>query len=523
MFGAKKADIDSVLAMSMSEAVDRLLADTTAPNPPVVMKVDEYYKNPTTGVETYGAKVGETWTTRPYDGGYFESVRMQSMQSWWVAQMIDQEISIREKMVLFWHNHFVSEWTDVLDARMMYRQNDLFRRNVLANFKTLTRDVTLDPAMIRYLNGNTNTRASANENYARELQELFTIGKGPVIAPGNYTNYTEDDVKAAAKVLTGWTDVRDPLGISFTLSKHDTTDKQFSSAYGSTVVKGTNSGDAGARQELDDLLNMIFAQDETARYIVRKLYRYFVYYVIDSTTETNIIKPLAGMLRGNGYNIKPVLATLLKSSHFFDAWNMGCVIRNPIDHAVGTIRQCGIVMPDPATQLYQYANALYAVVSLGANGQMTLCAPPNVAGWPAFWQEPMFYEIWITSDTLPKRNQFTDALTGNGYTYRDSTSKNPVTVVFDPWKFLTFISDPSDVNIIIAEASQYLFPGSLSQDQIDSVGEAMMGTKNYYEWDTKLWPDYTAKPTDTALKNQVAAAIRNLVKTLMDMAEYQLS
>jgi uncharacterized protein (DUF1800 family) len=436
--------------------------------------------------------------------------------------MANQGLSIREKMVLFWHNHFVSEWIDVGEARVMYRQNDLFRRTFLGNFKTLTREVTLDPAMLRYLNGNTNTRASANENYARELQELFTIGKGPVIAPGNYTNFTEDDVKTAAKVLTGWSDVRDPLGVAFTASRHDTTDKTFSSAYNNTVVKG-GTDETGARRELDDLLNMIFAQDETARYIVRKLYRWFVYYVIDDTTERNVIGPLAGMLRSGGYNIKPVLATLLKSAHFFDAWNMGCIIRHPVDHAVGTIRQFNLAMPDPATQLYQLYGAWLYAVSLAANGQMTLLAPPNVAGWPAYWQEPMYYEIWITSDTLPRRDQFTDILCSSGVTLRDAQSKNPVIIAIDAFEFLKYVSDPSDPYKLIDEAARYLLPMTLSQTQKDAVGTALMNTPNYYEWTANVWNPYIADPTNTTKKNLVATRVRGMLKYIMNMAEYQLS
>ena len=113
-------------------------------------------------------------------------------------------------MTLFWHNHFVVEFGDINDARMGYEYCRLLRQHALGNFKQLAKDVTVTPAMLRYLNGNQSTVGAPNENYGRELLELFTVGKGPLIGPGNYTNYTEADVQAAAKVLTGWRDLATP-------------------------------------------------------------------------------------------------------------------------------------------------------------------------------------------------------------------------------------------------------------------------------------------------------------------------
>ena len=118
--------------------------------------------------------------------------------------MLNEQASLREKMVLFWHNHFVTALGTIGDPRYGFRYNALLRKYALGNFKELALAITIDGAMLKYLNGNRNSKAAPDENYARELQELFTIGKGPEIGPGDYTNYTEDDVKAAAKVLTGW-------------------------------------------------------------------------------------------------------------------------------------------------------------------------------------------------------------------------------------------------------------------------------------------------------------------------------
>lgn len=520
VFGATKVDTDAIMKKTVSEAVDTLLASEALPSPPVASK-DEYYKDPITGVETFGKKAGETWVSEKYENK-FEGQRTQSLQAWWLGLMLNQGMSIREKMVLFWHNHFANEAVDVQDSRMMYRQHALLRQFALGNFKDLTREMTLDPAMLRYLNGNTNTKGSPNENYGRELQELFTIGKGPVIAPGNYTNYTEDDIKAASRVLTGWRDVRDPVGITINAGQHDTTDKKFSSAYGNTLIKGTNTGEAGARQELNDLLNMIFAQDETAKFICRKLYRWFIYYVIDDTTEQNVIAPLAQILKSSNYEIKPVLAALLKSAHFYDSVNVGCVIKNPIDLLVGAMKQFGVKFPDAAMLTQQY-NAWSYFVNSATGMQMTVFNPPSVAGWAAYYQEPMFYEIWITSDTLPKRNMLTDTMIASGFQARDAQNKNPILVIIDPFEFLKNITDPSDVYTLIDESVKLLFPLSITQNQVDACGEALMGTKNYSEWTDQVWKPYIGDPNNVTKKALVTNKLRGMWKFMMDLAEYQLS
>ena len=148
--------------------------------------------------------------------------------------MINQDRSIREKMLLFWHNHFATETVDVGNGNLLYKHVNLMRTSALGNFKQLVRDITLDPAMLVYLNGRFNTATAPDENYGRELQELFTIGKE------SNPNYTEADVKAAAKVLTGWrVDTNlNTFPSYFTSSRHDSTNKVFSSFYNNTVITG---------------------------------------------------------------------------------------------------------------------------------------------------------------------------------------------------------------------------------------------------------------------------------------------
>lgn len=511
LFGATPADGTRTAQSSLTNAVDQLLSPWQEPNPPVhYASAQEYYKD-ANGTEYFGANRGETWVTLPYNGT-FDGGRIRSMQAWWTGLMITQDFSIREKMTLFLHNLLVSEASDVGDARLMYKQNALLRRNALGNFKELIKEITLDPAILRYLNGNTNTKNKPNENYARELQELFTIGKGPEIAPGNYTNYTEQDVIEAAKVLTGWRDLRDSISTGFTANNHDTTDKQFSSAYGNRVIKG-KTGETGAREELDELLDMIFSQPETARNIVRELYRWFVYYVIDETAEQNVIEPLAQLFRSNGFELKPVLETLFKSAHFFDPINFGCMIKSPIDHVIGSLRTFSVALPDPTDVANSY-NAYNNARDNASAMQQNLLYPPSVAGWPAYYQEPIYYQIWLNSDTIPKRFTYTDRLiTG--------VRIGGLTIAIKTIDFVKLVSDPSDPNLVVGEFGEMLFEAELSDTQKSFLKEFLVRQNQDYEW-TNAWNAYINNPTAANTK-VVEDKLKALLQYMLTMAEYQLA
>ncbi|MCX6136777.1 MAG: DUF1800 domain-containing protein [Ignavibacteriales bacterium] len=496
-FGPLRSDIVALQQKTASGAVDLLLAplpeETSQP-----LSVDSRDIVP----------VGQTWVDAiakdPLSTFNPVGLRMNSLRSWWIGLMLNQQLSLREKMVLFWHNHFSTEVNSVGDPRFTYRHAVLLRKNALGNYKELVRQISTDGNMLRYLNGNTNTKTSPNENYGRELQELFTIGKGPEISSGDYTNYTEADVKAAARVFTGWKDFTQADGTVsavtsvFDATKHDSANKQFSADYGSAVVTG---GVDGAK-EIDDLLNIIFSQPETAKYICRKLYRWFVYYAIDDWTETNIIAPLAATLRGNNYNIAPVLRQLFTSAHFYDPLNRACMIKNPIDFLVGAYRQCQVAIS--STDIAKQYTAWLSLWTQATAIEMSVGDPPNVAGWPAYYQAPQFHELWINSDTLPKRRKYTDAL------------------VYDPIALAKSFSDPGNPAVIVDEAAQFLFAISLTATQKEFLKNTLIPGLPDYEWGVE-WNAYLADPTNQTKINAVKTKLQTLFGFMMGMPEYQLS
>lgn len=507
MFGAKKADVDYFVTKTMDQTVDELLTPT-APNPAVPVK--EYVTITTPGSTPDGnIAQGTTWINDINGDGSVQSQRRASYKKWWTGVLINQDRSIREKMIFLWIDHFGNEAGDVGNGNWVYKQHDLIRQNYLGNFKQLVKLITTDVAMLRYLNGYLNTATAPDENFGRELQELFTVGKGVD------SHYTESDVKEAAKVLTGWQVNGTTYQSVFTSSRHSSINKTFSSFYNNTVITGRTGATAGDL-ELTDLLNMIFANNEVAKFIVRKFYRWFVYYEIDAATEANVITPLADIFRTNNYNIKPVLSALFKSEHFFDVANQGCVIKTPADIVIGSMREYEVKMPiatDWDTN-YGHWNTLNSfMINMGLN----LHDPPNVAGMPAYYQSPLFHETWITADTLPKRNQFSDIMTNTGY------SRNGFRMQFDFVSVAKTFTNPGNPNDLIDDALKNVYRISVSPQVKQQMKTQMLLSNQAYDyyW-TNAWSAYIANPT-TANFNIVNLRLKDLFRYLMDLSEYQLS
>ena len=441
MFGAKKADIDYFLSRTPDEAVDELLNTSFTPAPPL----RDYGLLEDEGVwyDDLGVAIGQTWVNDPntasFEGirGSINSRRVDSLKKWWTGLILNQQRSIQEKMVLFWHHHFSIQSSEVENAAILYRHHNLLRTNALGNFKTLVREVTIDPAMLIHLNGYLNSKQAPDENYARELQELFSVGRG------NDSLYTEDDVIAAARVLTGWRITDIPLGVYLDTNAHDTGSKTFSAFYNNTTI----SGSTDRNQELDALMNMIFNTTEAARFICRKLYKWFVYYDISDTVETEVIAPMAEVLKNNNYDVKPALAVLFKSEHFFETLNQACYIKAPYDIIVGTLREFNVSVPAYTDHVngYPFFSNIYGQAS---DMQQQLFQPPDVSGWPSYYQEPMHYELWVNSNSLPKRADFTDALVNDS--------------VIDVRAFANYSSNPADPNQLINDVTALLLRYPLS-------------------------------------------------------------
>ena len=505
MFGARPEDVAYFGKRSLKKTVRELIeTDSPVPAPPVNNYNDDKYTDPE-------ITPGADWTVSLKYDGMNNFRRKNSFKSWWFGLMVGQDRSIREKMVLFWHNHFVTETNTVDNALFCYRYNVLLRQHALGNFKELVKAMTIEPAMLRYLNGYANTKKAPDENYGRELQELFTVGKGPE------SLYSEVDVKAAARVLTGYTLNYKTYTSSFDPKRHDEGDKQFSPYYDNHVIKGIKGTTATA--ELDQLIELIFSREEVSRFICRKLYRFFVYHDIDSTTETNVIKPLAALFRKKDYAIQPVLEVLLSSRHFFDPANHGSMIKSPVDLTAGLCREFNVIFPGSAEYTDQYG-FWEQVRNQTASLQQNIGDPPNVAGWQAYYQEPEFDKLWISSDTLPKRNQFTDRMVNYGF------GRNGKKIGIDVVAFTAQLPNPGDPDQLIADTVRALYSVELPVEDLLLIKTSILlsgltGMASDHYW-TNAWQNLQLKPDDKGNRNNVTNKLKALFRHLMDKPEYQL-
>ncbi len=503
MFGPTYEQVKAAASQALEATIGQLFTPLPVPAPPLNHNFPEDPLVP----------VGETWVNAPYyDDVNARGYRRQSLRAWTVELLHTEGVSIREKMTLFWHNHFAV--ANVNDAKYLYKHISLLRKYAWGNFRELVKEVTIDPAMLQFLNGNQNTRTAPNENYARELLELFTIGKGPQAGPGDYTNYTEEDISAMARVLTGWRDVgmfsTNPdveVGAAFRPFQHDSGQKQLSQRFNNAVIE--NLGD----QEYAHLIDVIFEQAEVARFICRKLYRWFIYYVIDEQAEQNVIEPMAQILIDNDYEIAPALQALLSSAHFFDMLNVGPMIKNPLDFIMSSIKPFGVEFPAGLQPRYNACLRLFSVSTLQ---QMEYYNPPQVAGWKAYYQEPGYYRSWINASTLPVRMLLTDTIAMNGFAVGD------LRIRIEPLGFVAGMDNPNDPNAVIEEFARILFPQPITDSQKAALKEVLIPGLPDFEW-TLEYNLYLADPSNEELREAVATKLRQLLQAMLSMPEFYLS
>ena len=292
------------------------------------------------------APFGSTWVTAPYSSTVdLFPYRYDSLTSWISEGYYRAGLSLTQRMLFFWINHFGTPMEG--DQRSSYQYYELLRSSALGNFPELVKTVALEPMMLIFLNGADNTKESPNENFARELLELFTIGKGPQAGPGDYTTFTEDDVRAFARALTGYVlryqysgDPRVQPTVQYVPSRHDAQPKVLSARFGGATIlpQGAN--------ELSAAIDIIFAQPAVGTYLVRKLYRYFVNYDVTPEVESSVIRPLAVGFGESRFEIIPLLRRLLSSEAFFAPSNRGVLIKSPLEFAVGLYRAFGLELPE---------------------------------------------------------------------------------------------------------------------------------------------------------------------------------
>ncbi len=512
LWGFSPAEFARFSHLTLKETIEILLTPSPAPSPPLNNYSFDGYVDPE-------IPFGETWIssqavcdrrlTKTED--ILNTKRRESLSAWWIGLLLEQEPSLTEKMTLFWHNHIAVEFPFVCDALKCYSYITCLRSNSLGNYKKLLFDTVTDTSMLVYLSNDLSTAQAPNENLARELQELFTVGKE------KGSHYTQDDVIAAARVLTGWTSTHRFGGHTVFLPHiHDTGDKVFSAFYGHKVIKG-RSGPSGG-DELAEMIDMIFSVREVSRHLCRSLYRWFVFPQIDQAIEANIIEPLSDILIESNFEVTPVLRALLGSEHFFDDSNIGCLVKNPVDYLIGLSKQFKVT--DFSEDVIKQARA--RLILSAKLERMSMCPgyPPNVAGWPAYYVLPAYSQLWLNTDTLVARYTALDGLLSLSGLSGESTD---IKLHLDVLAFTAALPDPADIQKLIIDSSILLGPVDLKSEDIDFYQQILSADdKSGNAW-KDVWQAYTIDPNNQTMKDVVIDRLRQYYLHILKRDECQLT
>ena len=495
---------------------------------------------------TYGTVNGENGSGLQKENDY--------VTSWWMDEA-RRDTSLRSKMTYFLFTNLTAPQKDNGNSAYYYDYIMLLEHFCLTDWKELVFQVSINPRMLEFLNNDENTVDNPNENYARELLELYTIGvgkpiyldeNGNIAFEGSPLNYTEADIEKIAEVLTGWRFDKNqrssmplngesngnfPCGYPVP-SDHNFNSKQLSSHFNNHLIPAwdptgqtESQKKAQMEAELRDLIDVILAQDETAKYICRKLYRFFVSRNISTEIEDDIIGPLSNTFRAN-YNLEAVISQLLKSKHFYDADDnlnsdeiIGGLIKSPLELALQSISLLDFPVPHPIDEgelhyksffSNNLINKFLVQSSQPPFGETT--TPP--AGFPAHYSGPNYDKSWFNSSTI---------------IYRYNICKNVFfkgSYGFNPAAYLqSVVTDPKDPELILTTLTDMMFPESASDERkqyfIDTFlfdGGSLLqdGDSKYYYWES-LWADYLQGKK----VNTVNDILKSLIEALIWSQEFQ--
>ena len=359
-FGASPEELAALSTLNRAQAVELLLGGTRATSvvPPPGWTADpkpQYWSQ-------------ESWSQDEREAFRLaRTAEIRELKSWWFAEMIATPSPLTERMVLFWHNHFTSSFEGTVHwSHMLYDQNALFRAKGLDDFGALLRSVLRDPAMLRYLDNHLNRKGRPNENLARELLELFTLGEG---------HYGEGDIKEIARALSGWT-VGARRNYAFVVDRRQHDD-------GIKTIFGESGNFDG-----DDVARILLAKRRTAEFVVEKLWREFV----SDAPPRDAVARLAGNFQASGYLIKPLLRELFLSAEFWAPESRASLVKSPVELIVGTFRSFALPVADVG-----------ALPALSKRLGQDIFDPPNVKGWAGG-------KTWINPAWLLQRYQTVDRL-----------------------------------------------------------------------------------------------------------------
>ena len=538
MVGYASRHLKDLEGMTIDEAVDMIMTPHEMGEP-----VNTYYLD--FSAEEYKEKYGEedVGPGEPFISTAYKSQhgaeRRKALYSWLYHSFYDQPTSISWKFFLFLHN--LTPVEEQNHHKMAYGYLDLIFRGPFRDYRDFVYDLTLDPLMLQYLNLSLSQKETPDENYAREVQELFTVGKRP------FSKFTEEDVREAARLLVGWNydrEVYEKEGWKpeprFEPNNHDTGDKYFSEFYNNTIIKG-QEGQEG-KEELREFIDMLFQTDETAIYLSRRLFQFFVYPILTEETEKNIILPLAQVMRENNYSLSETLKVLLKSEYFYATELYNSMIKSPFDFTFSLLKEFDLVngvvqrFGDNGTYFSNYSEDLpffdqrmfnldfkiyhffgWVQWHLWRQGMLVL-NPPSVSGWPAYYQEPVYDFFWINSVTATKRIYTANNAARWGI---DSGVNGGGNLTYDIDRFIAGFEKPEDIDLFISELADRFLGGPIPQQGLERIKRSALGGSLNSNYWTAAVLDYMSNPNKDN-RNLLRGRLIEFLYLLFNLNEIQL-
>ncbi len=509
--GPTQAQIDAAFSDGVDLAVESILQSSILTDEPVTWHPGETV-----------APQGETWvdkfmTPDPLLEDQVNAARQKSLFSWTAGRMNKEQLgaaNITEKMVFFWQNHFGIQ--QVRDDRLNYNYFKTLEANAIGNFKTVVESITINGAMMKFLDTASNTKWSPNENYSRELLELYSIGKGLQTGPGDYSNYTEDDILSGARILTGWK-VRENMSstanpyIEFEPNHHDTDPKQLSYHFNNMILFNDDEN------EYKNFIDAIFSKEETAYHICRKLYRYFVSTELTEQIEATVIDTMAQTMISNNYEIRPVLAQLFKSEHFYDSTIIGSHLKAPYEFIFSMLNPT-LSFPSHNEEGNNVIwNILYNAASVM---DQNWYVAPSVAGWPAYYVKPGYMQLWLNSATIDRRFWLVSLLTEHSTGISDDVTGTVYSFKIDALAFVDQLQTPSDGVAVIEQMCNLFFARPLLQTKKDRLLNILSDFLPAFEW-TLQYNEYLSNTHDPVLREPVKQRVEAVLSEIFKLPEFQ--
>jgi uncharacterized protein (DUF1800 family) len=417
------------------------------------------------------------WASQTTSNGGTNIQRLYEWQRGWYAEMM--EGGLREKLALFWHDHFATAQVAYEQASFAVDYLTFLREEAVGPFRPLLEGIGKRPAMLRFLD---NEAGNLNENYAREIMELFSMG---ITGPDGQPNYTQDDVIEAARALTGWVVDENNIRGRFRSERHDAGQK--------TILGRTGAWDH------DDLVQILFDEraDAIAHFLAGKLYAWFVHPV----PNAGVVAALAGVLRQSDFDVPTALRALLTSAHFYDPTVVGARLKSPMELAIGVLRELGVTPSAAALETIR--------IRTQSIGQEVL-NPPSVEGWPGY-DDPLEYRAWVTTGTIPERRGLAESLVYGESGFAD----------YDPLPLVEQVSDRYDPYRLVRDLAAHLLAVPLTDAAADELAEQTVldGVPMSYSREERngFWVEIVVSAEPVARER-----LRHLLAALVNLPEYQL-